>query len=300
MFGKSRMRFRLRQRATSTPPAAGHQVATWGIGPAGEAAVLWSGDIDAAMTVDHPPHERRAVVLEQSSTPEFPLVQPLPHGGFLVVGARAYWREGSPDLNAVLYAADGSVERRACLGDGIEHVQTAGGGSIWTGYFDEGVYGNYGWGAPDGPAPIGAPGIVRFSPTLDVEWTFPVEDLEPIDDCYALNVAGEDAWACYYSSFDIVRIRDGVVRSWGNEVEGARAIVVSDDSIALFGGYGKDRDRLVIGRLEDDDLEVTTTTRLTMPNGRPLPQDAVVIGRGEELHALVGLEWLTWSLVDHT
>ncbi len=48
----------------------------------------------------------------------------------------------------------------------------------------------------------------------------------------------------------------------------------------------------------EDELEVDVTARLTMPNGRPLPQDAVVVGRGEELHALVGLEWFTWSLAD--
>ncbi|WP_188110642.1 hypothetical protein [Aeromicrobium ginsengisoli] len=37
---------------------------------------------------------------------------------------------------------------------------------------------------------------------------------------------------------------------------------------------------------------------LTMPNGRRLPQDAVVVGRGAELHALVGSEWLSRSVAD--
>ncbi|MFI7578403.1 hypothetical protein [Micromonospora sp. NPDC049497] len=60
-------------------------------------------------------------------------------------------------------------------------------GKLWVGYFDEGVYGNFGWGGP-GPAPIGATGIARFTETLHPEWHFPTDDLSPIDDCYALNV----------------------------------------------------------------------------------------------------------------
>ncbi len=74
----------------------------------------------------------------------------------------------------------------------IGHVQAATDGTIWVGYGDEGIFGNFGWGGP-GPAPIGARGIVQFSPSLDVVWEYPRSDssnLEPIDDCYALNVVG--------------------------------------------------------------------------------------------------------------
>ena len=299
MLGRSRTRFRLLQRGTLIPPVDGLEIGSFGVGPSGEPVVLWTGADQASVTVHGSADPREAVTLH--GLPEGVVAaQPLPDGRVLVVGARAEWRESGPQRNAVVCAPDGSVERSACLGDGIEHVQVAADGAIWVGYFDEGVYGNLGWGG-SGPEPIGAPGIVRFSSALDIAWRYPVDDLEPIDDCYALNVSGEDVWACCYAGFDVVRIRDGAVRSWTNELEGARAIVATGDEVALFGGYDKDRDRLVVGNLDldDDELEVVGTGRLTMPNGRRLPQDAVVVGRGEEIHVLVGLEWFTWSVADH-
>ena len=35
------------------------------------------------------------------------------------------------------------------LGDGIAHVLATSTGQVWAGYFDEGIYGNYGRYAPD-------------------------------------------------------------------------------------------------------------------------------------------------------
>lgn len=301
MLGASRKRFRLHQHGTLIPPVGDCQVVSFTVGSAGEAVVLWSGDAEAAITV-HTSGTNRAEVTLRELPPAFATAQTLPDGRFLVVGSRAAWRDGAGEANAHVYDADGRVEQTACVGDGVAHVQTSSQGAVWVGYDDEGVYGNRGWGMGDGPSPIGEPGVVRFTTGLDVEWEYPRDDtadVEPIDDCYALNVAGDEVWACCYSDFDVVRIRDGAVQSWSNEVEGATAIVVSDDSVALFGGSGKDRDRLVIGSLEDDELDVESTGRLVMPNGRRLPQDAVVVGRGEEIHVLVGLEWFTWSVTDH-
>ena len=57
--------------------------------------------------------------------------------------------------------AAGSVVAEGTLGDGINHLLTTPSGAIWVGYFDEGVFGSFGWGGP-GPPPIGQPGIVQF------------------------------------------------------------------------------------------------------------------------------------------
>ena len=38
---------------------------------------------------------------------------------------------------------------------------------VWVGYFDEGIYGNYGWGRAESEEPVGAYGIVRFSSDLE-------------------------------------------------------------------------------------------------------------------------------------
>jgi hypothetical protein len=292
MFGRSRTRFELRHRATLTPPGAGQTIAAFSVDHTGQPWVLWTADGSATIQSSG----RDMVVLHEPPR-EPSMVQPLPDGRFVVVSSRVEWRSGVAEINAHVYGADGALVRTGCLGDGIEHVQVSAGGDIWVGYFDEGVYGNDGWGSP-GPEPIGAAGIVRFSSDLEVAWEYPLQKSETIDDCYALNVAGDEVWACCYSSFDVMRIRDGVVRSWSNDVEGARAIVVAGDSVALVGGYGKEHDRLVIGSLDDDGLTVEVTGRLTMPNGRRLPQDTFVVGRGIELHALVGAEWFSWSLAD--
>lgn len=78
------------------------------------------------------------------------------------------------------------------LGDGIGHVLATSTGQVWVGYFDEGIYGNYGWGRTDSEEPVGAYGIVRFSPDLEPDWHYPkytgVGPWDAISDCYALNV----------------------------------------------------------------------------------------------------------------
>ncbi|KQV75152.1 hypothetical protein ASC61_09130 [Aeromicrobium sp. Root344] len=289
MFRRSRTRFELRHRGSLTPPVAGERLDAFSVDHLGRPVMLWGGDGIAAVQVA----DRDAVVLQEWPPSDWTL-QPLPDGRFVVVGSRAEWRDGLAEDNAYVYASDGSLELAGCLGDGIEHVQTSADGGIWVGYFDEGIFGNDGWGSP-GPEPIGSAGIVRFSSDLQVRWEYPAQQQESIDDCYALNVTGGDVWACPYSSFDVVRIRDGAVRRWVNDVTGATAIVVSGDSVALFGGY-QDRDRLVVGSLGDDELDVQATGRLTMPDGRRLPEDTFVVGRGAELHALVGSDWFSWSL----
>ena len=49
-----------------------------------------------------------------------------------------------PHPNAVLYDADGQVVSEHVLGDGIGHALADSAGQVWVGYFDEGIYGNYG------------------------------------------------------------------------------------------------------------------------------------------------------------
>src|SRR5260370_20638010 len=85
-------------------------------------------------------------------------VQPFP-GGFLLAGARCHWRPAGPEENAMLVDWKGMVERTFTIGDGVQDVRTAPEGDLWVSYFDEGVFGNYGW-SPPGPEPIGAPGLV--------------------------------------------------------------------------------------------------------------------------------------------
>ena len=73
-----------------------------------------------------------------------PTVQPVPGGGYLLVGARARWHGERAEPNAVVLDANGHHLRSFCIGDGVAHVQVSEAGAIWVGYTDEGVYGNSG------------------------------------------------------------------------------------------------------------------------------------------------------------
>lgn len=212
-------------------------------------------------------------------------VQPMPDGETLIVGARAMWRPDGADQNAVIIDGDGRRRAGATFGDGIEHVQTTSSGKIWVGYFDEGVFGNNGWGSP-GPAPLGHTGLVRYSASLTPEWSFQsgaADTWGSVDDCYALNLAGETAWTCYYSGFPIVRIEDGDVNGWQNSVRGVKALATDGDRVLIAGGYRPDRDRVVAVRIDGGRLVPELDSRLVLPGGDRLPATASIVGRGDSL-----------------
>lgn len=285
------------------------------VGPLGEAIALWSDPEGMAaigahgQTVEPPPTASwtpvsstvtlqaagRGDAVEVGLTTAFPMVQPLPDGQILVVGSRAQWRPEGPDHNATIYGPDGSALVSACVGDGIEHVRTTSSGAVWIGYFDEGVYGNLGWGEPGGPEPIGWPGLIRTSRTLEIAWRYPARELDPFDDCYALTIDGEDVWTLAYASFAITRVRDSQVRSWPTRADGGNALVTDGERVALVGGYRGEHDSVVLGRL-DQELTELRRTRLSMPDGAPLPVGATRLGQGDELHVFVGPEWFRIGL----
>ncbi len=229
-------------------------------------------------------------------------VQPMPGGQFLVAGARCRWRRDGPDRNGVLYDANGQVVAERVLGDGIGHVLATSSGQVWIGYFDEGIYGNYGWGQANTDESAGAAGIVRFSPRLAPAWHYPryteVGPWDAISDCYALNVDDPCAWACYYTDFPVVCIRDDGVTGWHNDVKGARALAVAGSRVALFGGYGPDHDRLALTELGTDRAQPTGQYRVVLPGGQPLPAGTQVIGRGSRLHFLAGTSWYQLDMGD--
>ncbi|MCE6996569.1 hypothetical protein LZG04_17425 [Saccharothrix sp. S26] len=211
-------------------PTEGDVLVSTGVGPRGEVVALWSSAAGrealpardggpgrpsfAATRTERPVEARltghgpeRDVVVTLDPALARPVVQPLPDDRFLVVGARCRWRPEGAEHNAQVVGPDGDVVRTAVFGDGVNHVATTPTGQAWVAYSDEGVYGNYGWGGQGTAAPVGTSGLVRFDPALKRAWSYPLDgDFDAIDDCYSLNVAGETAWACYYSDFPVVRV----------------------------------------------------------------------------------------------
>jgi len=226
----------------------------------------------------------------------FPQIDILPNNEVLVVAPRCQrFQDGTHELNARVYDRTGTLKREFLLGDGIEHVQIDAPGNIWVGYFDEGVYGNFGW--PIGGT-IGAAGLSCFSATGEKLWDFsPPEGFDYISDCCALNVSLNGVWAYYYTDFPFVHIdANREVRCWVNEfIGGARTLAVEGNQILLYGGYGDKRTSCYWLSLADESAELVADVSLVLPDNVDLAQSRV-IGRNNELHVFYGDDWYRFSI----
>jgi hypothetical protein len=215
-------------------------------------------------------------------------VDRLPDGRWLVAAARA-----APDENnARLYAADGVPGATFAMGDGIAHIQCAADGTIWVGYFDEGVFSGP---MEDGSWPISSSGIARFGPDGRVLWKFNDQERAglSIDDCYALTLDGSTPWCCPYTDFPIVQIERDTVKRWRNKVAGAKALAVEGDLVLLAGGYRGQSERIALLRLGDDQAHQIGEWQFEQ-----LDRNAARLlqGRGETLHVVRQGNWTKVSL----
>lgn len=303
------------------PPRRDLRMVTAGIGPDGELTSLWSdpSGLDASTGMLETPNGVRfprsvaerptsCTVLSSAAPGDLttvsvevanPLVQPLPEGRLLLTAVRCRYAPDGPAHNAAVYDAAGDLAQTGVLGDGIAHLATTRAGGIWTAYFDEGVYGNFGWGGQRGPAPLGSYGIVEFDGnSLDPRWRFPSGTGAPaIDDCYALNVTDDAVMACYYADFPLVRIAGGNVEACPTDLSGVSNVLFDGATVALIGGYGEDRGRVVIGTVEDGRFRPRGLTRMARPSSG---QRFRSFARGDELHLVSETEWRKISLDDLT
>ena len=233
-------------------------------------------------------------------TATFPIVQTLPGRNILVVGPRcSRKRDGIPELNARVYNGIGAVTAEFCLGDGIEHVQTDNAGNIWAAYFDEGVFGNFGWGTSNNAEPIGSAGLIRFDQTGKKRWEYhPPDGLDSICDCYALNVSSNGVWACYYTGFPIIRIdTPGRIEWWQTSLSGVRQIAVNGTSVLAFCGYGDRKNDCQLLRLEQGEAVCVAAVKLFLPADIRL-DTCTVIGRDSKLHVFTPTEWYSFAVPD--
>lgn len=229
-------------------------------------------------------------------TATFPQIEMLPGNEYLVVAPRCQrFSDGTHELNAKVYDSSGALKREFLLGDGIQHVQADVRGNIWVGYFDEGVYGNFGWQEAGGP--FGAAGLSCFSDGGQKLWDFdPPEGFDQISDCYALNVTRRDVWAYYYTGFPFVRIDSRrQVRCWETESAGGSTFAVSEQKILLYGGYRDERTACKLFTIGDKGAELVAHVSLVLPIEVELSK-STVIGRDEELHVFSGDNWYRFSI----
>lgn len=226
----------------------------------------------ATTTIDLPP-----------LTPTFPMVDMFPDGRVLVAGPRCSWRsETDFDRNgAVIDPKTGAVSR-ILLGDGIEDVFVDTRGRIWVGYFDEGVFGNFGWSDP-GPSPIGAAGLVCFAETGEKIWEYD-QDRHSISDCYALNVHGDEAAAFIYTDFPVCTVSGEFSRAWFDTgLAGCKAFAISGHRVLFSGQYSDSAHIGYRGVLNPDRPAEVEQVNFLHSDGTPVAAMRI-IGRGNRLY----------------
>lgn len=202
----------------------------------------------------------------------------------LIASARCQWRPSGAEKNAVIVDRDGGVRSMITLGDGINGLNVARDGTIWVSYFDEGVFGNYGWSRP-GPRAIGAPGLVAFDANGDTRFTYRSDaaGTDDICDAYATTLTEDGAvWVYFYTEFPIVRVGDGEYRVWKFGVSGGRALAVYDDHALLVGDYEKQSLARLVHLQRNGVAKVVREFDVTDDEGRSM-ESALAVGRGHDV-----------------
>jgi len=229
-------------------------------------------------------------------TATFPKVQSFPDGSILIAATRCQrFKDGSCERNASAYDSRGNLQRSFVLGDGVEDVQVDRKGKVWVSYFDEGIFGNFGWGR--GAAPLGASGLTCFDENGKSLWQFqPPSGFDSICDCYALNVAKNSVWVQYYAEFPLVRIDANYqVRGWRSDTGGSHALGIQDRRVLLFGNFSGHPCSCKLLELHKDSAKSVARVRLMLPEHVD-PSAAKVIGRDNEIHVVFGDEWYVFSM----
>ena len=132
-----------------------------------------------------------------------------------------------------LRAIEGNIDWNAVKADG----------TIITSYFDEGVFGNYGWADPRSAhgyvPPVGECGLIAWTPEGIPLWK---NEKYPIYDCYAISLDEEEnLWFYYYNEFRLVRtnFKEDAVFELPIKGSGAFSVAPSGDTFLFEGGYQK-------------------------------------------------------------
>jgi len=166
----------------------------------------------------------------------FHFIQPIGEN-ILLLGARCmYHKNNGPEKNAVIVDSSGKVIDEFCLGDGIQDCMVTDDGDIITSYFDEGVFGNFGW-----DQPIGSCGLIVWSGKGEIKW----EAKRPIYDCYAMNIDEHNCiWYYYYDDFKLVKTDFNHDIVYNPQNSGFSGFLISKDGRTIIhdGGYHKHSD----------------------------------------------------------
>jgi hypothetical protein len=241
---------------------------------------------------------------EMADGPTFPLLTPFPvfdrfpDGRWLIAAAR---KTAEHELDALLdrvLADDGREPTRLQLGDGIMHLKIDRSDRIWVGWFDEGVFGNDHWRVPGLEWPPSAYGLAAFDEAgAALRVSSGASPELQISDCYALNVVGDQAWACTYPGSPISMSNEGTPFIWWpTDLPGSvAALAIEGSHFLAAGGFGDQGNRVILGRLEQGAATVIDEWRLPFAVGYLRGVD-VVDARADCVHVVVDGIWHVWRL----
>ncbi|QTD39490.1 hypothetical protein [Sporosarcina sp. Te-1] len=207
----------------------------------------------------------KTVLLLPEEKWNYHFVQPIDEDHILLVCARSYYHDAQNiEKNARVYDKNGRFIRSFCLGDGIERVYVTKDQEIWTGYFDEGVYGNYGW-----EVPIGSSGLVgwdAFGRKID---SLEEEQEYHIFECLGLNGAPDGGIWFYFSIESKIGVRkDGKTSYYSPEDNMFRTFAMNGETVTVH--RGQETRTLSEMRREGDQYKTIRDILLMKPNGVPL------------------------------
>lgn len=170
---------------------------------------------------------------------------------FLLASSRCrYFDEKNIEKNVLIMNKSGIVIDELIFGDGIQDIKVEKSGIIWTSYFDEGIFGNYGW-----LDPLGMNGLRSWSVKGESLYEYGASSYDySISDCYALNIdAQNNKWFYFYTEFYLAKLSEAELKYYSLDVSGANTIALNEEFLLSDSGYGstnyvihkKDEDKFI-------------------------------------------------------
>lgn len=152
---------------------------------------------------------------------------------YLLASSRCeYYDEDNIEKNILILNERGTIIDELIFGDGIQDIKVEQSGVIWTSYFDEGIFGNYGW-----LNPIGISGLRSWS--YKGEKLYEYEGEYCISDCYSLNIdAHNNKLFYFYTEFYLGKINGDKINYYSINVSGANTIAINEKFMVSDSGYG--------------------------------------------------------------
>ena len=207
----------------------------------------------------------------------FHFIRPVPDGSILLLGARCLYSEkNGPEKNAVFTDREGSVLRELTFGDGIADCIVRNDGVIITSYFDEGIFGNYGW-----EEPIGSCGLCAWTADGSMIW----RSERDITDCYAINIdENGNLWYYYYTDFQLIRTDFSTETEYDPMVEGADSFaVVENGSLLIMDGGYEDSYSFHAGRIRNGRIEAPEPLEFVSEDGISVTGVSIIWGGAKAL-----------------